>query len=245
MRLLDTRFSGIARGVGTARILGRIHSAQIKVGDDLFLPCAFTVMEVRAYRAALSPLARLLKIFCPYRLQGKGVELLFGLDMLKRYQACIDLAKNSLIIQGREVRFLSEHELPRNALEEELEVDEYVSPPASVKLSAHPEAEFSSTSSRNGNIKIPSTAPNPSAGLGAAAAAAASSRSGTSGSTKASGFTGQGRQLGGANPGSTALSTPASGSASRWPASSIEALTNMGVARDEAIRLLDASNGDV
>lgn len=132
MRLLDTRFAGIARGVGTAKILGRIHSAQIKVGSDLFLPCAFTVMEVSA--SCLSVLSSW--IMCaltdkslsltPSRdvRQGKGVDLLFGLDMLKRYQACIDLERNVLRIQGREVRFLSEYELPRNALEEELEVDE-------------------------------------------------------------------------------------------------------------------------
>ena len=35
--------------------------------------------------------------------------------MLKAYQACIDLQKGVLRIQGREVRFLSEHELPENA----------------------------------------------------------------------------------------------------------------------------------
>jgi DNA damage-inducible protein 1 len=32
--------------------------------------------------------------------------------MLKAHQACIDLEKSVLRIQGREVRFLSEHELP-------------------------------------------------------------------------------------------------------------------------------------
>jgi len=40
-----------------------------------------------------------------------NVDLLLGLDMLKAHQACIDLEKSVLRIQGREVRFLSEHEL--------------------------------------------------------------------------------------------------------------------------------------
>ncbi|KAK0461688.1 snare binding protein [Desarmillaria tabescens] len=51
---------------------------------------------------------------------GQGVDLLFGLDMLKAHQACIDLEKNVLRIQGREVTFLSEHELPDKARDEDV-----------------------------------------------------------------------------------------------------------------------------
>ena len=56
-------------------------------------------------------------------LQGRDVDLLFGLDMLKAHQAIIDLEKNVLRISGREVRFLAEHELPEQARMMEIPVD--------------------------------------------------------------------------------------------------------------------------
>ena len=137
MRLVDRRFAGIARGVGTAKIIGRVHSAQIKLGDDLYLACSCEFISrshivsclrrCHSYDYGSTSVDELFSLF-PAELgsKGKGVDLLFGLDMLKRHQAILDLQRNELVIQGRHVRFLSEHELPDAARDDDAEVDECV-----------------------------------------------------------------------------------------------------------------------
>lgn len=92
MRLVDTRWSGIAKGVGEQRIIGRIHMMQIQIEND-HLTTSFSV------------------------LQDQPMDMLLGLDMLRRHECVLDLKANILRIgtTGTETRFLPENELPECA----------------------------------------------------------------------------------------------------------------------------------
>lgn len=160
---MDTRYAGVARGVGTARILGRVHHAEIKIGGAL-MPCAFTVME------------------------GKDVELLFGLDMLKRYKAKIDLEKNALCFENIEVPFLHESEIPRSLEEAEMNEPTVAGPngteigarsgavrPAGATASAEPTVAAGSSAAGPSSASAPAQPPSASAQAAAPKAPAPSS----------------------------------------------------------------------
>jgi DNA damage-inducible protein 1 len=89
IRLMDRRWAGVAKGVGTQMIMGRIHLAQIQIESD-FLQCSFSILE------------------------EQPMDILLGLDMLRRHQCSIDLKKNVLVIgtTGTQTYFLPEGELP-------------------------------------------------------------------------------------------------------------------------------------
>lgn len=87
--MLDIAFAGVAHGVGTAKIFGRIHLTLLTLDKEVF-EVSFTVMDSI----------------------GGGYDILLGLDMLRKHQAKIDLEDNCLKIGASKVPFLAEKDIP-------------------------------------------------------------------------------------------------------------------------------------
>jgi DNA damage-inducible protein 1 len=87
--LIDRRWSGMASGIGSAKIIGRIHVAPMRIGQSFF-SSSFTVLE------------------------NQSIELLIGLDMLRKHKCLIDLspAGNCLRIGDERAPFLAEKDVP-------------------------------------------------------------------------------------------------------------------------------------
>lgn len=98
MRLVDRRFQGMAVGVGQQKIIGRVHMAQIEIAGN-HLPVSFSVLE------------------------DQPMDVLLGLDMLKRHQCIIDLKQGQLIVgtTGNSAPFLSEADIPATQKQEQPE----------------------------------------------------------------------------------------------------------------------------
>ena len=82
-QLVDRRFRGVAAGVGVAKISGRVHMARLNFGKGGAVDMTITVLE-----------------------QDGGPELLLGLDLLRKYNAVVDLGRNALLIGGQALPFV-------------------------------------------------------------------------------------------------------------------------------------------
>ena len=192
MHLIDRRFAGVARGVGTANIIGRVHYTMLQVGTK-HLPAAFTVME------------------------GKSVDLLLGLDILKGHQATIDLVRNKLIIQGEEVEFLGESDIPKET-EEAVTQEPTVQGPGGTTIGA-----------RSGAVTGPSSASQAAPPRAAAPPAAAPSQPAAA-----------------AAPNLPSRGQPPQPQPQRsFPENDIDTLMGLGFTRQDAINALEATGGNV
>jgi ribosomal protein S17E len=88
--LCDMRYSGIAKGVGTSRIIGVVHAAQMKI-DNKVLMAKITVIE------------------------NSSIRFIFGLDNMRAHRCTIDLKQNGLFFPdiGVTAKFLSDGEIKR------------------------------------------------------------------------------------------------------------------------------------
>ena len=94
--LCDTRFSGIAKGVGTGRIIGTVHAAQMKIQNKVLM-AKITVLE------------------------NSSIGFIFGLDNMRAHRCTIDLKENGLIFPdiGVTAKFLSDGEIKKIKAEQD------------------------------------------------------------------------------------------------------------------------------
>jgi DNA damage-inducible protein 1 len=206
MRLVDKRFGGIAKGVGTAKILGRVHSAELQIGQ-YSLASSFTVME------------------------GKDVDLLLGLDMLKRHQMCIDLRDNCLVVQLDKIPFLPESEIPK-MFDEILENEPKIEGPEGTQIGARTgtveQPDQNSTNSDGTDKRKINIHPS-----GSKNNIHTNPNAGSSSSTSA------------VNSQPPPNSTFGFGQPQRITKESIQKITDLGFTREEAVTALQQVNGDV
>ena len=98
--LCDERCSGIAKGVGTSRIIGVVHAAQMKIQNKILM-AKITVLE------------------------NSSVGFIFGLDNMRAHRCTIDLKQCGLVFPdiGVTAKFLSDGEI-KKIKEEQDEEDE-------------------------------------------------------------------------------------------------------------------------
>ena len=66
MKDIDANFAGMAIGVGASKILGRVHTALLKISDSHYIQCSLDVVE------------------------SVNIDFLLGLNMMKRHRVIVN-----------------------------------------------------------------------------------------------------------------------------------------------------------
>ncbi|KPJ08996.1 Protein DDI1-like 2 [Papilio machaon] len=223
MRLVDTRWAGIAKGVGVQRIIGRIHMVQMRIEKD-FLTTSFSVLE------------------------EQPMDMLLGLDMLKRHQCNIDLKRNVLRIgtTGTETPFLPESDLPECARLSGYSEDEIVNQ----STRAHEERQIKEALEKSKQELSKNNQPSKSTDSAQTSTSVGQSNNRTTAeasrnqpsrpgsSSQVSTNSGQGKRTGLGNPSLTILPTDS------FTESDVEEIVGLGFTREQAIVELRRFNGD-
>jgi hypothetical protein len=130
-RLVDRRFRGTAIGLGQTQVVGRVHMALMEI-DGEWYECSFTIVE------------------------SQTLDLLLGLDMLRKHGMCIDLQANLLRVREHAVRFLTERELAEERGQRKLppQVDAEAKVQRLVELGADVETAKMALEAANGNEEL-------------------------------------------------------------------------------------------
>ena len=86
-RLIDYRVKSIVQGVGSSKIVGRVHNTTVQLGKDKSISISIDVIA------------------------GGHFEFLFGLDNMREHKMCIDLENNVLRCKEATLPFLSEDDM--------------------------------------------------------------------------------------------------------------------------------------
>ncbi|EDO08575.2 Aspartyl protease family protein [Babesia bovis T2Bo] len=86
LNIIDRRFQGVAVGISKERIIGKIHMAQMKIGN-LFLLFSSSVIE------------------------QLNVGFIIGLDIMRQYQCVVSLKENILYLGEEKVPFMAEKDV--------------------------------------------------------------------------------------------------------------------------------------
>lgn len=222
-RLLDTRFHGTAVGVGSSRILGRVHAAPMKVSGH-FITSSITVLE-----------------------QKSGPQFIFGLDMLKRHRCRLDFAPDAragagddgVVVSGPHLYFgscgvalpfLGDAEIPRDFAHDALEE----------------RSEEAAAKSMSQAVGAPGGKEDGGA-AGASGAAAAPAASGGAAAAAASGAAAKPAASGGGAPPAAAAAPTASGAAAAGAAGGddkVSRLMALGFPRGVCEEALSAAAGN-